>query len=152
MACVVIVTVALLIVPRLFHIRAADTKPVTPAPIVKNSDFAIVAVPPELQRVYGRRYGPAFSLRGPDGKKVTGVLSYPNANAMGPGTATCGPSGPYSLGWNVWLTFSGDVSLVADSRTFTAHERESASDFSYMILPTDHSPTMKRLVAWVTGA
>ena len=148
--CVVIVTAALLVVPRVFHIRAADTKPVTPAPVVVHSDFAIVSVPPELQRVFGRRFGPAFQLRGPSGKQVIGVLSYPNANAMGPGSAACGPSGAVSLGWDVWMTFSGDVSIISDPKTFTATEKESASEFSYMTLPTDHSRTIKRLVAWAT--
>jgi hypothetical protein len=129
--CVVLVTLALLIVPRVFHIRAANTKPVTPAPVVQHSDISFVTTPSELGGAYGHRFGPAFELQGPNGEHVTGVLTVPSGAALWPRSTPCNSSvGPLTLGWGVWITLTGDLSFIDDPTTFRVTSKDATEPFT----------------------
>jgi hypothetical protein len=140
--CIVLATVAALVLPRVLNIDAANTKPVTPAPsIIIGRDFTSgLAVPSELRALYGMRFGPAFMLRGPGGKHVTAELSA-TIIATKPGDALCeGSKVPGQVRLGVAMTFWGDVSMISEE-TFSATIASTTSEFAAATLPTPHPLT-----------
>jgi hypothetical protein len=152
-ACVVFVTAAALLVTEIPHLRGPNATQQG----VQQAAVKTVATPPELENVTGQRFGPAFQLRGPHGQQVTGVLSY--ANPLGPNpigsklkTSGCGTDNqPTFIHWYLWLTLSGDISMVNDP-TFDAVDRESGTQFLRNSVQTGQSATRTQLIAAATLA
>lgn len=146
----VVAVLAAVLIPTkiLHHDRAPDTHPhPVPAP----------TLPSDLARVLSGQVGPSFTLTGPHGNKVTGVVSIRSRTYFG--LSPCTSNGFPSTRVLVFMTFNGDLSLVRTG--FTAQlsqDRGFGSEVAALAPDTGPGPATYQLngqgfatTYWTTG-